>query len=120
MGKVKRKAKRNTIVIRAKKKADLNGLFVGKIGDELLASCKPGRPMDTDFIVTRKTSTIMWLAFHKEGKPRVTATVTLAQLRRFMAQLEADLPELTERKIKKGGVIGLRHISPDITFVVTK
>lgn len=125
MSKLKKKKKskkqKNIITLRTDKGTYVGKLFFGQFGDWFLATSEPGQEMKTDFITISKRTVLQNILVSPEGKPIIHAAVTLDQLQRFMKQLKKDLPKLCKiNKKHKFPVLGLRHLAPDLSFVVLK
>ncbi len=121
MAKVKRKKRKIKIILPVNKIVDLNGLKLGKLHKSWYASSETGRKVKTDFIVSSRRTAISSVLVDEQGVPHIVAHFSLQTLERFYKKLHRDLPNL--RKIDKNWrspILGLRHLSPDVTIVVHK
>lgn len=107
--------------IQVQSKVAINGLHFGFLSLSALATPRAGRRVKSDTIVSSKRTVVDNIRISEEGEPLIMCRVSLDTLERFYKQLKKDLPTL--RKINKKssiGLLGLRHLGPDLTIAVYK
>lgn len=119
--KKKKKNQRKVFKIKCDKGTHIGPLFFGQLGDSYMATPKSGQKVKTEFIVSTRKTTVSTILIDPKGRPYVHIDVSLRTLEAFFKQLKKDLPKLRKiNKKHKSSVLGCRHLSPDLTFVVRK
>ncbi len=77
-------------------------------------------PKSREVISTTKDNRVEYTFFNEDGLSSVMVDVTLKELQTMMKKLEKDVKKFKawNKKKNKNHTICLRHLSPDLTFVV--